>query len=1104
MDHVACVSKLSVCALQETRFNERELEAYRRAAKKKGFKLFYTFGRPTTDGHGHRRERGGLCFLVDKRLQARLVASKQGDESQFLGLLLEDWFLGNCYAPPLQSQAVHPQHELCELFEEVLVESCVDGRWLLMGDFNEEPGNSCVAEVLEAHGGQTLRVRRGTRWDSQREVDWFVSNSASLVGVPAWEEVHIADHLLLNCVISCRDKDLNVGYLKMGPSWRRPASIGRQEWCELLEASFEKCVGRHDLLNMLVGSIDVDVEWSGFMSLLDELMRCAFARVRDFEVTETEARVVDASLRRLETKGQVPERKMRPSARTASVEHFGDMGVHKARKKVARLYELKRVLQFLEQAHPNSAQLRVAATSLLSKLKLGEEGWSLRVVVQRIQEAKDALKTQAEALRRWRLSCWKTRMHTDPKYVGRWLKSRKSTVGVEIQTCAGRSCLSDQEAVDAISDYWLDFWQTVEQEGPSLQDICEHVLRDTPVGSVRGWVAPGADDLRKIAQAMRGASGGDGWSGDELSCLPAGVWKIFSIISDRWLQSGCLPEPLLHARTVYLVKEHKLKGHCLRADHARPITVLSAFWRCFSSAWLKQPQTEDWVRSVLHSSIVYGKGGDLQVAAAAVLQSFAECGFCASLDYTKCFDLLRPEVSTALLERLGFDARMSTLCGCLWSRHVRWQSWNGHVDVAPLRAPLALPQGDPFGPLICAVWLSAGARFLERTLPGNVTGSGVMSVFMDDRTFTAGEPGFLRAKYDAWTAWSRCAGLVESGDKAQFAGARARQQRALRPYLDDDDTLRSNVLFLGVVSRGKPRSNHDKETERITVALERLRILGSLRLSTEVMGRYANMFCLSAVSYGWIARLPTWGVSNKLWAAVKRAQKVAWMSNKWLRAVVLGGNSHVDVRSACGLFRVLYQLRRKGSCVWNDLSYTPLWTLRKWLKERGWIEVAPWSWERQGLRLCLRANAQLQRQLHNLRSGWREYCWSRFMSSGRHEAVDVGNVDIQVFRRCDFEHMRRLMKNPACRSVALGATVSPAWFQTTRVFSDRCLWCDALGTWHHLCWECSESPLRDARPQTPRCNLLRRWGWGTKSETGLILPYLAQVQELLWRSRWRS
>ena len=74
-----------------------------------------------------------------------------------------------------------------------------------------------------------------------------------------------------------------------------------------------------------------------------------------------------------------------------------------------------------------------------------------------------------------------------------------------------------------------------------------------------------------------------------------------------------------------------------------------------------------------------------------------------------------------------------------------------------------------------------------------------------------------------------------------------------------------------------------------------------------------------------------------------------------MRAVNLGGNSHADVHSACGLYRVLLQLRRKGSCVWNDVTYTPLWTFRKWLKERGWNEVAPWSWARQGLRLCLGA-----------------------------------------------------------------------------------------------------------------------------------------------------
>ena len=90
--------------------------------------------------------------------------------------------------------------------------------------------------------------------------------------------------------------------------------------------------------------------------------------------------------------------------------------------------------------------------------------------------------------------------------------------------------------MDAISDYWLDFWNTVEREGPSLQDICEHVLRDTPA-SLHSWVAAGAEELRKVASAMRGASGGDDWSGDELSCLPAGIWDIFARVSDRWLQS---------------------------------------------------------------------------------------------------------------------------------------------------------------------------------------------------------------------------------------------------------------------------------------------------------------------------------------------------------------------------------------------------------------------------------------------------------------------------------------------------------------------------------------------------------------------------------------
>ena len=145
----------------------------------------------------------------------------------------------------------------------------------------------------------------------------------------------------------------------------------------------------------------------------------------------------------------------------------------------------------------------------------------------------------------------------------------------------------------------------------------------------------------------------------------------------------------------------------------------------------------------------------------------------------------------------------------------------------------------------------------------------------------------------------------------------------------------------------------------------------------------------------------------------------------------------------------------------------------------------------QDVRLSIRADAQIQQQLRSLRVGWRDYCWTQFLASGRHEAEDVGTVDIRAMQRCDFKHLGSLMVDHGCRSVALGATVSPAWFrERTEVASDRCPWCPALGTWDHLCWLCPESPLQGVRPAIPRCPILCRWGWGTEAQANRIDPSL--------------
>ena len=273
-------------------------------------------------------------------------------------------------------------------------------------------------------------------------------------------------------------------------------------------------------------------------------------------------------------------------------------------------------------------------------------------------------------------------------------------------------------------------------------------------------------------------------------------------------------------------------------------------------AWLQQDATAEWIREVITPEVVYGKGTDPQLSAASILQDFSGSGFLATLDYTKCFDLLRPSASASALKKAGCNPQLANLCQYMWMSHVRWLSWDNHVGAMPLSSDMAVPQGDPLGPLICAVWLIAGTRYVAKTLPPQVAADGCLNVYMDDRTFTASSADSLRLKYDAWCSWSSSVGLRESPDKGQFASKTATGLRQLE-LLFEASRLCREITFLGVVSRGKCRKDTDKEKARIALALERMRVLGSLRLPTEVVGRYVATFALSVASYGWIARLPT-------------------------------------------------------------------------------------------------------------------------------------------------------------------------------------------------------------------------------------------------------
>ena len=176
-------------------------------------------------------------------------------------------------------------------------------------------------------------------------------------------------------------------------------------------------------------------------------------------------------------------------------------------------------------------------------------------------------------------------------------------------------------------------------------------------------------------------------------------------------------------------------------------------------------------------------------------------------------------------------------------------------------------------------------------------------------------------------------------------------------------------------------------------------------------------------------------------------------------------------------------------------------------EEKGWEEPAPWRWTRDGLNLQIRGNVNFRsdRQMHVFRDGWRALAWGRFVESEGHKLRDLQGVRAQDVLKRDWDRIRHFMQNPACRSVGLGAVVSPAWFgKVVDNASDRCFWCGCLGSWSHIAWFCPRSELLNARPPVPADLLHRRFGWVAKGDRTCVLPYLGQVNSHIWAKRYRD
>ena len=116
----------------------------------------------------------------------------------------------------------------------------------------------------------------------------------------------------------------------------------------------------------------------------------------------------------------------------------------------------------------------------------------------------------------------------------------------------------------------------------------------------------------------------------------------------------------------------------------RPITVMALFWRIWGSAWMQTASCQAWIQS-LPDVIVGGKHSEAQVTAAAIFAKLStfHCG--ATLDFTKCYDLMQPSGTTRLLAA-GGPTGITNLIHTVWSSQKRWVCWESHTGAQPLQA----------------------------------------------------------------------------------------------------------------------------------------------------------------------------------------------------------------------------------------------------------------------------------------------------------------------------------------------------------------------------------------------------------------------------------
>eukprot|EP00435_Cladocopium_sp_Y103_P020398 s2555_g5.t1 len=947
---------------------------------------------------GNRKK--GIVFLVKQGVGASQVAELEDWCGTCLAISIDRTMVLGSYCPPRATCIAEHMSNL----DGFLVGINWRGDQIWCGDWNEVFEGSLVSSLASHHHLRLaeFEVEVGTRWQSLRQIDFFLHNFQYDIRAKMLEH-NISDHKIVQIDVPLTHVGHDDVCFKKESCFRRPSWLTTSRWNELFETTFKEGVKRgwQEVCADLESSQDEisqhDPDEDLDQKLIDYMWRLAMTKLLwsfkmaaylallelpdELPCQEEVQRITHLANHTLRTRNEVRLQKR-------SFEVSGrKRGVHlqQLRNQLGRALELrlhwekgkwdKSTEGFIRKIFPdrkdaNFCNLNNKIDGLMAEVKKLEHG-SFRLAIDK----------------------WKKAMRSCPASRSRWIN--RSNMGhlpaVEGPVHPSRT---KQEACESLLDFWKRLHQRVEwgHDERSLA-VAEFkiFLQDFFELNMDNAVRPGYKIFCKAIKRMHGTSGLDQWTHQELktvaNCSEAisMVWRCMQM----WDELGLSPTILKHSKICFVPKIGKKHNNVTSPGKLRPICVFSTWWRAWSSTWMRSHALLR-LESVLPRSIKAKPGTSGAEVAAAVFDYKANAmGFGASLDYSHCFDCVGLGLlHGAIGDSLPFGLRpWFELLMEHWKGNNRWILYGGHPFSTPYLAQIGISQGDAASPLMLNLLMAFGEHWVLSRRHG--IGSVEHCIYMDDRSFVAENKDDLEELIDLWGLFACKFHLIENQEKTQ---------RFSTLKQDDDPRYMQQIEVLGAVV-GAPSfdytKNHEKSLKRVFAASSTARRISGLPISQNLKSTTLASFAGGKLTYGWISSKPTCqqatSYSNMLWKSLGHLHYAV----PQLKRLLIG--AHLDAEP-CVLSRQLFVLAKRNAELFGNESHLQnMWValdymVHEGLQDLGWF-CHGYTWFHEELEGSFKFYDVVEKKkwptvLHLFRESFRWSMWQSLQQSSRHEFKD--------------------------------------------------------------------------------------------------------------------